>query len=425
MIKNFYVENFCSIMNRVDISFEASPLKDETSYNNFFDFQGKRILKAISFYGMNASGKSTIIRSFAALRDLVIPLMNVQRLPGFQNAQLSPQIPYSPFEFSKTAKHKPTNMGIEFSLNNDDKSPLYRYYVSYDARRIIEERFEKMTSQRSSLLFKRTTNEKGESYLSLGSSVSNTLLLNSIAATVMPSRTFLSMFSGFRNIPDFSDAYQFFAERLVNVSIEVTRFDDLVPNGMMANEELKEFTRDLLRAADFDIEGFEIKKTSKRLASPLPFSVPEKNTLFMVHKGNSAEDRSIEFFKESLGTKKIAILAQFLFPVLRRPSVLIVDELESSLHPDLTRLILKCFLDETINVCNSQLVFSSHETSLLDLDLLRRDQINFVYKDDDCVTSIRSLNDFHVRKTDSIEKSYLAGRYSTSPSINESLLMKK
>ena len=102
---------------------------------------------------------------------------------------------------------------------------------------------------------------------------------------------------------------------------------------------------------------------------------------------------------------------------------MIIDELESSLHPELTKLIIKCFLDETINPHNSQLIFTSHETTLLNLNLFRRDQINFVYKDEKtCGTYIRSLKDFHVRKTDSVEKSYLAGRYLTSPNVKEELL---
>ena len=71
MIRKFFAENFCSIKNRIDISFEASSLTDETFYNNFFEYQDDNILKVVSFYGMNASGKSTITRAFAALRELI------------------------------------------------------------------------------------------------------------------------------------------------------------------------------------------------------------------------------------------------------------------------------------------------------------------------------------------------------------------
>ena len=420
MIRKFFAENFCSIKNRIDISFEASPLTDETFYNNFFNYQEDKILKVVSFYGMNASGKSTITRAFAALRELILPVPNFQQiLGGFQNPQLNPVIPYFPFEFCEETKHKPISLGIEFSLDNNDDSFLYKYSVLYDEQRIVEERFEKKTSQKDSLLYKRFTNEDGVTNINIGPNASNIALLNSLAVSVMPNRTFLSMFNAFK-VPDFFEAYQFFANRLVNISPEITRFHDVVPNRIMEDEGLKKFTINLLKAADFNISNINVKKTT---APAIPGVMAEKDTLFMVHEGD-LDTGSIEFLKESLGTKKIVILAEHLYPVLSKPSVLIIDELESSLHPDLTRLIVTCFLDETINLHNSQLIFTSHETSLLDLDLLRRDQINFVYKDKKtCATYIRSLNDFHVRKTDSIEKSYLAGRYLTSPDVNNSYLM--
>lgn len=422
MIRKFFAENFCSIKNRIDISFEASALTDETYYNNFFDYQDNRILKVVSFYGMNASGKSTITRAFAALRELIVPTPIPQLFGSFQNPQFAPVIPYYPFEFCNETKRKPISLGIEFSLDNNANSFLYKYSVTYDRQRILDERFEKKTSQKDSVLFKRATDEAGVTEITIGSNASNIALLNSLADSVMPNRTFLSMFNTF-NVPDFNDAFQFFADRLVNISPEVTRFHDVIPNRIMENEGLKKFTIKLLKAADFNISDINVKKTSAKVTPVMPGLMAEKDTLFMVHEGD-LDTGSIEFLKESLGTKKIVILAEHLYPVLSKPSVLIIDELESSLHPDLTRLIVTCFLDETINVHNSQLIFTSHETSLLDLDLLRRDEINFVYKDKKtCATYIRSLNDFHVRKTDSIEKSYLAGRYLTSPDVNNNYLM--
>ena len=423
MIKTFYVENFWSIKDRMNISFEASCLKDETYYNNFFDYCGKKILKMVSFYGMNASGKTAITKAFAALRELVIPVFNVQGIPGIQNIRANPHIPYIPFGLCSETKKKETTLGMEFSLNNDAGSPLYSYAVSYNRDRIVKEVFEKKTSQKSSTLFERRTNEENVTEVKVGKNASNRLLLESFASSMMPNRTFLSMFNGVK-LQDFTEAYAFFAERLINISPEISRFDDLIPNSIMRNEDLKAFTKNLLKAADFNIEDFEVQKKRAQYLPVMPGMMAEQDALFMVHKGNQYSGK-IEFLNESLGTKKIVIMAEFLFSVLTKPSVLIVDELESSLHPELTKLIVKCFLDETINVHNSQLIFTSHETSLLDLDLLRRDQINFVYKDEDtCGTYIRSLNDFHVRKTDNVEKSYLAGRYSTSPNINDGYLMR-
>lgn len=407
MIKRFFIENFCSIKDRIDLSFEASKIDDDTFYNNVFSYKDTNIQKVVSFYGMNASGKTTIIRAFAALRELIIP---------------TPALPYCPFEFDEETKHKPISIGIEFSQTNKNDAPTYRYFVSYNKNFILKEKFEKLVSQKPTLLYERGFDEDGS--IKLGQTVGNDVLLQAIRQSIIPNRTFLSMFNQF-NVPDFYNAFDFFARGIINITPEISRFDDIIPNRIMTDVKFKDFTIKLLKAADFNITDIHVEKT------PVPMPMPitniggfktERDALFFVHKGNYGGG-SIEFLKESLGTKKITILANHLYPALSRPSILIVDELESSLHPELTELIIKCFLDETINPHNSQLIFSSHETTLLNLNLLRRDEINFVYKDEDtCSTFIRSLKEFHARKGENIEKAYLAGRYSTSPEVKEQLL---
>lgn len=407
MVKYFYVKNFCSIKNRIDISFETTKTSDETFYENYFKYKELDILKVVSFYGMNASGKSSIIKALAALRELVVA---------------TPTLPYHPFEFDEISKISPIELGIEFSYGNNENSSLYRYFVSYNKDFVLKEKFEKMTSQKPSLLFERSFSE-GKSIIKLGTSIQNNVLLSAIKESVISSKTFLSMFNQFK-VDDFYEAYNFFATKLINISPEVTRFDDVIPSNQIINEGFKKFAVNLLKAADFNITDIYIDKSqTKYPLPPIPGVNPEKNALYFVHQGKNNNGGSIEFLNESLGTKKIVVLAERLYPVLSSPSVLIVDELESSLHPELTKLIIKCFLDETINPHNSQLIFTSHETSLLNLNLLRRDEINFVYKDEHtCSTYVRSLKDFHVRKTENVEKSYLAGRYLTSPEVKEQLL---
>ncbi len=407
MIKKFKVENFCSIKNEVELCFEAQNIEDNTEYNNIFDFKELKINKVIAFYGMNASGKSTIVKALAALRELVIPT--------------NPFLPYFPFKFDDTSKEAPTNLFIEFSLNNDEESPIYRYSVSYNRNLVLYEKFEKSTSQKFSLLFERKTINNRVSIV-LGSKAKSNTIINAMMNTVFSNNTFLSSFQRLK-VEDFFDAFDFFLNRLINISPEVTRFIDIVPGSAMEQEDIKKFTISLLQAADFNISDIKIGKTE--IPHSAPFIIPnngirtEKDTLFLLHKSKT-NDGSIEFINESLGTKKITILSEHIYKALSRPCVLVVDELESSLHPELTKMIIKCFLDENINRFNSQLIFTSHDTTLLNLNLLRRDEINFVYKDaNDGSTFIRSLKDFHVRLNEKVEKAYLAGRYSTSPETKE------
>ena len=411
MIKRFYVKNFSSIKDAMDISFEASKIEDNTFYNNYFSFRDSNILKVSAFYGMNATGKTRIVMAFAALRELVVGGMI-----------LGPKLPYSPFKFDQKSKNEPIVLGIEFSFDNRPTSSIFRYFVSYDDKNILSEKLEKLASQKPSLLFERVVGENGQPNVRLGTTVQNNVLLKAIKDSVVRDQTFLSMFSQFR-IEDFYEAFSFFAQSIINISPIVTRFDDVLPDKIIRDEKFKDFTLKLLKAADFNITNLSVGKSAIHPKRNIGQGfVAERDALILTHKGDCSSG-SLEFIEESLGTKKIIILAAHLYPALCKPSVFIVDELESSLHPELTKLIVKCFLDETINPFNSQLIFTSHETSLLNLNLLRRDQINFVYKDrNTCGTFIKSLKDFHVRKTDSIEKSYLAGRYLTTPEIKENLL---
>lgn len=410
MIRNFFIKNFRSIKDRLDINFEPSQIDDETYFENTFKKGSITLSKVLAFYGMNASGKSNIAISFAALHELVIPSMN------------APILPYYPFIFSKDTKIAPTEIGIEFSLDNEDASFVYRYYVKYDANRIIEEKFEKMTSQKPSLIYLRKTDNQNKTTVNIGSTASNTPLLNVLATSIVPNRTFLSMFYNF-NVPDLYDAYTFFASRFVNFTFAINTQINFNPQNISKNNELKEFTLKLLKAADFNINDIYVKKSkTTSYFNGQPFSQEEKDSLFLKHSGET-DDCDLEFSNESLGTKKIILLAEVLFPILSKPSVIVIDELEASLHPELTKLIVTCFLDDTINKYNSQLIFTSHQTSLLDLNLLRRDQINFVYKDSTTNgTYIKSLKEFHVRKIDNVEKSYLTGRYMTTPEVNQFIL---
>ena len=405
MVKNFFIKNFKCIKDRLDISFEPSSLNDETYFENVFHKGELSLSKVIAIYGNNASGKSTIAEAFSIIKELVIPLDN------------GPLLPYYPFVFDIEMINAPTEVGIEFSLDNNDDSFIYRYYIKYDDKRIIEEKFEKLTSQKYSLIYHRYTDIDNKVSINIGNNASNGPLLQALIDSIVPNRTFLSMFSRFK-VSDLYDAYTFFLERFYNSSLAINSYIEYSPTKIEKDEGLKRFTLSLLKAADFNIRDITIDKIKiPKYVNNQPILSMEKDTLYLWH-----DNYKLDFSNESLGTKKIILVAEALYSVFQKPSVIIIDELEASLHPELTKLIVTCFLDETINVNNSQLIFTSHETTLLDLNLLRRDQIIFVYKDSHNSTYIRSLKEFHVKKSDSVAKSYLSGRYMTSPDVNQSIL---
>ena len=205
-------------------------------------------------------------------------------------------------------------------------------------------------------------------------------------------------------------------------------------------DEYKRFCLKLLGIADFSISDFDIKIETAEIDT-----MPEEiRTIFNAIKGlHVPSDRAgnslkkmrlrtfhrisdqeghvhhdaLSFAMESLGTRVLFKFAPILFDVLRNGKVLIIDEIDRSLHPLLVKYIVSLFVSET-NRSNAQLICNTHDTNLLDLDLLRRDEIWFVERDPDSgVSEIYPLTDFSPRQNENIEKGYLLGRYGAIPFI--------
>ena len=126
--------------------------------------------------------------------------------------------------------------------------------------------------------------------------------------------------------------------------------------------------------------------------------------------------------EESLGTQMIFLLIPFMMDSINNKKVLIIDELDKSLHPFLVHYIVEIFNNLEINSNSSQLIFNTHDTNLLDLNILRRDQIWFTEKNNDNgVSDLYPLSDFSVRKEENIEKGYMLGKYGAVPFIKNDI----
>ena len=138
------------------------------------------------------------------------------------------------------------------------------------------------------------------------------------------------------------------------------------------------------------------------------------------HKIKSKNGEQKQFYfdlnEESLGTKQIFQMSSILKDVLENGKVMVVDELDSSLHPFLVKFLVELFHNPEVNKTGAQLIFSTHDTSLLSLDTFRRDQIYFVEKDPHMAfTDLYSLDEFSVRKNENVQNGYLLGRYGAVP----------
>jgi AAA15 family ATPase/GTPase len=137
-----------------------------------------------------------------------------------------------------------------------------------------------------------------------------------------------------------------------------------------------------------------------------------------VHKGKDGLHVSFDFEEESAGTRRLMDILPILADVRSGEKVYVIDELDRKLHPLLSRLFVESYLEQCCDSLRGQLIFTTHDTHLLDLDLLRRDEIWFLQKDNEGGSNLYSLADLKVRPDLKIEKGYLNGRFGGIPFIS-------
>lgn len=186
------------------------------------------------------------------------------------------------------------------------------------------------------------------------------------------------------------------------------------------SKEMKEFMLDFVHHADLNISDYSFE-TREETTSPFMNPV-RKWKLDIGHDIDTGYGVIQRFYMpfvcESEGTIKAFSYGPFIRKALNTGKTMVVDEIDSSLHPMLIRYLIELFNDSSINTKGAQLVFTTHDVSLLDQDLFRRDQIYFVEKNNGTgISELYSLDEFSVRKSENIRKGYMQGRYGAVPSI--------
>ena len=168
-----------------------------------------------------------------------------------------------------------------------------------------------------------------------------------------------------------------------------------------------------MECADIGIENFQLIEEE---IPPL-----KKTTVRTQHKMLDSGQKVFFdlFLDESDGTQRLFSQAGGWLKALREGLVLFVDELDLHLHPNIVRYLIELFHNPKTNQKNAQLIFTTHDTSLLDSDLFRRDQVWFIQKDETQSSRLYSLLDFKPRKGEAIGKGYLQGRYGALPFIGK------
>ena len=213
-------------------------------------------------------------------------------------------------------------------------------------------------------------------------------------------------------------------------------YKDYTVQRMKESKEFSDKVIELIKYADFGIEDISI---NSKPGQNIKFTVGVKSAVeveprtiddlvskrFVVNSEGEPELKEFQFGQfESEGTQKFAHIAGPILDVLEKGSVLVIDELDTKLHPELTERLILLFHNKEINVNNAQLIFTSHNTNLLNAKIFRRDQIFFVEKDSLGSSNLYSLSNFKKngkspRNDEKIEDNYLKGKYGAMPFLGD------
>ncbi len=201
---------------------------------------------------------------------------------------------------------------------------------------------------------------------------------------------------------------------------------------LQLDQKLKRKLDKLIRIADTHIEQIKIEEKNvdfnfdDQVAEEIKKNIGDNNyEVFAVHKTRDGllegEEANFPFFqKESIGTIRLYVLGAVMLVMLERGSILLIDEIDNSLHPKLCKFLIKLFHHPLTNPHNAQLIFASHETTLLDKELLRKDQIWFTEKNKYGETQLFSAQDFEKVKGDEpFDLWYMQGKFGGQPNIKE------
>lgn len=427
MLINFSVENYRSIKNKITLTFEASNSDDLEDY--FIINAGKdlRLLKLGLIYGANASGKTTLLESLTFLQDLV-------RKPIEKKTE---SIDISPFLFDNVSYSKSTKFSIEF-FQNEVK---YLYNLELNKNSILfEELFYHKPNK--ALVFRRNTETtKQLTEIEFGSKIKiNKSHKSILEANTLWNNTVLGGYikTNFesKELQDSVDWFDNKLKRLISTKTSLLSYiSKRIENDRISKNDMVEF----LKRADFNISDILIKSEEQDVDSDLLDFINKKTLIsndklkeikeagkittkeiFFKHTLNES-DFLLSYNDESQGTQRYYQFSGLLSLMIGDELIVPIDEIESSLHPDLLKHFILSFL---ANSKKSQLIATTHHRELLiEKDILRSDSIWFTEKTESGCTELFSLDDFDssvIRKdTGSIFNAYKTGKLGAVPSLSD------
>jgi uncharacterized protein len=415
MLVEFKVKNYLSIREEQVLSMVASP--DDSLPDNVTEAGNMRLLKTVGMYGPNASGKSNIC----------LALLCMQRIVS-ESAVTRPNkaLPLTPFKLDELSKDKPSTFEVTFLLDGN----RYQYGFSATSKEVTEEW----------LLFYPNNTGKPQTWIEREKKLFSSEPWGrkpylkgetaSIQKRTRENALFLSVGAQWNN-EQLTEVYKWITKSLMIINHE-DEVSDVTASILLMDgtQTIQEMVRVFLERVDFGICGVNVEERKfdeVKFPENVPHDLREelksiwgqrnKTRVHFDHKGEKTKEKyRLHFDVESRGTQRFFRLIGPWIESLLLGRCVVVDELAMNFHPQLTEYLILLMQNPDANKNGCQLIFTTHDTTLMNQDLFRHDQIWFTEKSDIGVTSLYSLADFKgVRKDAAIQRGYLAGRYGAIP----------
>ncbi|MEZ2444889.1 ATP/GTP-binding protein [Chitinophaga sp. RCC_12] len=426
MIVNFSIENFGSIKDKQTLSFEAtksSHLENQYVVNT----GGVKLLKLALIYGANASGKTTILKALDFLRNIVLEPVGKK----------TKELDFHPFLFDSQTSKQNSTITITF-IQNEIR---YYYEVEFSQKAIITEKLDFFHPNKAGIFKRKTSLENQFTEISFGSKIK----IDKTSEKILESNTLWNntVLGGFLKtnieLKELKEATDWFKQYLKPLVLTTTDLEGYVTSHIDKSNISKENVVNILKKADFNISDIFIQEEERDIPEGFitfienQLNAPNDTINELKAKGrmtsrkltfeHTTEDNkkyTLLFDLESQGTKRYYGFAGILALLIKNSVVFPIDELESSLHPELYRHFLLSFL---LNADKSQIIATTHNREILDSrDILRDDAIWITDKDESCSTSLYSLADFDssvIRDTTNRLNVYKSGKLGGVPHLGD------
>lgn len=447
MIVSFSVANFRSFLGEETLSLVASKRFAGNLESHLVPIPGMDdfVLRTAVVYGANGAGKSNLFKALDYLKDFALETRKSDQGTG-----------RVPFRFTKK-NSRPTSFDLHFIANQQ----LYRFGLKVDDNYVLEEWLVRVVGKRETPLYEKVTDKHGKVRVETKGleghgkkMLANPKMMKALATIGgPPNQTFLATIGAMLDHDSYGEElkgiFEWFGQKLTLIAPDAP----FIPLGHYLDDDsdFLEFASEFLKSSSTGVEHLEIEKkeiTEEQLDNVVPQSllsnivnnvgddnigilrsedgkniivklIKGKKQYFSIdikanHKNKTGKNIYLDLKEESDGTRRLLDLIPALYRLRNKGGIFVIDEIDRSMHPILTKKFLDFFLRCCANE-QRQIIITTHESNLLDLELLRRDEIWFTEKDNNGATRLYSLGEFKVRKDLEIRKHYLQGRFGAVP----------